>query len=534
MVSGTPKTDPALIISSVLKFRPHYIFATAWLFNMETLQFLLCRLKALLGPVRIILGGPEFLGNNEAFLRGNGFVDSVFKGEGEEIFPLLIRNIIEDSPQHSPEPWESLPGFEYLRPDGSYRKCAAVAVRDFPALVPPEKSRFFNWEKSFVQLETSRGCFNTCRFCVSGICNTPVRNIDPEIIRQRLKKIYRKGIREVRILDRTFNAQPLRAVRLLEVFRSFAGKIRFHIEIHPALINQTIKDTLSSLPEGLLHIEAGIQSLNDRVIEGCGRAGKTACAVEGLEYLVSLGKFEVHADLIAGLPGYTYKQLLMDANRLIGIGPHEIQLESLKVLPGTYFREKSRETGLIHSPVPPYEILNTKHITYDQLNRCMILSKILESWYNDPRWRKIFREIVLEYPDFLRELTEFLSGTGFLTRLYSFESKSELLYDYCKTRYPSVLGALSAGWVLNGLSLKKEPAAILRPWISRCPENASHYNPEEPECPLPDNPLSRKADGRYRYYYIIENENIHWFCFNKEIDRRRPVEYACLKYVRNH
>ena len=68
MVSGTPKTDPALIISSVLKFRPHYIFATAWLFNMETLQFLLCRLKALLGPVRILLGGPEFLGDNEAFL----------------------------------------------------------------------------------------------------------------------------------------------------------------------------------------------------------------------------------------------------------------------------------------------------------------------------------------------------------------------------------------------------------------------------------------------------------------------------------
>ena len=63
----------------------------------------------------------------------------------------------------------------------------------------------FRWDKQFVQLETSRGCFNNCRFCVSGIEKVAQQNIPIAELRRRLQNIASKGIRQVRVLDRTFN-----------------------------------------------------------------------------------------------------------------------------------------------------------------------------------------------------------------------------------------------------------------------------------------------------------------------------------------
>ena len=36
---------------------------------------------------------------------------------------------------------------------------------NFSELVPPEESRFFNWSKPFVQLETTRGCLTPVPLC---------------------------------------------------------------------------------------------------------------------------------------------------------------------------------------------------------------------------------------------------------------------------------------------------------------------------------------------------------------------------------
>ena len=69
------------------------------------------------------------------------------------------------------------------------------------------------------------------------------------------------------MLDRTFNYNNKRAKELLDIFREFSPDICFHLEIHPALLPQELKEELKALPKGLLHLEAGIQSLRDEVLE---------------------------------------------------------------------------------------------------------------------------------------------------------------------------------------------------------------------------------------------------------------------------
>lgn len=90
------------------------------------------------------------------------------------------------------------------RQENLYHDNGIARVMNFAHLIPPEKSSFFNWSKPFVQLETTRGCFNTCAFCVSG-GEKPVRTLPIETIRERLMEIHRHGIKNVRVLDRTFN-----------------------------------------------------------------------------------------------------------------------------------------------------------------------------------------------------------------------------------------------------------------------------------------------------------------------------------------
>ena len=292
IVSATINENVGMIVDEIYRHQPDIIAATTWLFNHEQLLHITARLKALLPNSCFILGGPEFLGNNEDFLHKNPFIDCVFRGEGEEAFPQWL------SCWNQPEKWDSIPGLCYMNPQKQYIDNGIARVLNFSRLVPPENSSFFNWSKPFVQLETTRGCFNTCAFCVSGE-EKPVRTLSIESIRERLQIIHSHGIKNVRVLDRTFNYNPRRAKELLQLFLEFNPDICFHLEIHPALLSEELKNELKKLPKGLLHLEAGIQSLREPVLQKSRRMGSLEDSLQGLRFLCSLPNMETHADLIA-------------------------------------------------------------------------------------------------------------------------------------------------------------------------------------------------------------------------------------------
>ena len=519
VVRGTIKSNTSQVVEQVLSYSPNYIFATAWLFNADCLSSILCRIKELLPHVQIFLGGPEFLGNNESFLRKNSFVTAVFKGEGEEIFNSFIISLLNGDNQ-----WKNLPGFEWID-DDNYYSSNTVNVKDFPSLSSPMDSPLFSWDKSFVQIETSRGCFNSCRFCVSGIEKFKVQDIPVEKLRGLLHSIVGKGVAEVRILDRTFNANPGRAIELISLFKEFAGKLKFHLEVHPALLHtitdgssvSLLKDILAAVPQGLLHLEAGIQTLQQDVLDICSRKGSCANALEGLKFLIGCGKFEVHADLIAGLPGYTFDSLVDDTLQLMEVSPAEIQLELLKLLPGTHFCLFANDYGLRHSPVPPYEVLQTPSISYSQLSRAMVLSRALDLWYNDSRWRNPFRDIFCGNRQLLLRLIDYLYDGDLVSQPLSLEGRGLLLYRFCSDFAREMAPCLALQWVKNGLSIKKEPAHAFLKW---------DINDAKTK-----NPLLVEGDPRYKYYYLDFCNSRHWFSFNKEIERVAPCSYFSEELV---
>lgn len=504
VVSATINENTGSVVNQIYRHQPDIIAATNWLFNHEQLLHIVSRAKALLPHCCIILGGPEFLGDNAAFLYKNKFVSGVFRGEGEEVFPLWLKVW-----NHSKEEWKSITGLCYLDENNQYQDNGIARVMNFSQLISPEKSRFFNWSKPFVQLETTRGCFNTCAFCVSG-GEKPVRTIPLEAIRERLNDIHQHGIKNVRVLDRTFNYNNKRAKELLDLFRNYPD-ICFHLEIHPALLSEELKEELSVLPKGLLHLEAGIQSLKESVLQQSRRIGKLSDALEGLKYLCSLKNMETHADLIAGLPLYHLSGIFEDVHTLAEYGAGEIQLESLKLLPGTEMRRRAEELGIQYSPLPPYEVLQTREISVDELQTAHYLSRLLDGFYNTPTWQSITRTLILENPSFLHEFLNHLVQTDVIDTPLSLERRGLILYDFCKSQYPDYLTQVSIAWIEAGMSLKKAPAERVRTKRQVPPESweviYGSYRENLRLCFLPTD----------------EEGHGYWFGFESEIQKIQPV-----------
>lgn len=447
IVSATINENTGMIVDEIYRHRPDILAATTWLFNHEQLMHVASRVKALLPEACLVLGGPEFLGDNEEFLRKNPFVDCVFRGEGEEVFPQWL------TCWNHPEQWHTVPGLCYLTPNKEYKDNGIARVLNFAGLVPPEQSRFFNWSKPFVQLETTRGCFNTCAFCVSG-GEKPVRTLSIESIRERLQLIHAHGIKNVRVLDRTFNYNPRRAKELLRLFLEFHPDIRFHLEIHPALLSEELKEELSLLPKGLLHLEAGIQSLREPVLEKSRRMGKLSDALDGLKFLCALPNMETHADLIAGLPLYHLHEIFEDVRTLAGYAAGEIQLESLKLLPGTEMRRRAEELGIKYSPLPPYEVLQTHEISVSELQTARQLSRLLDGFYNTPAWQALTRELILNDEQFLHRFLAYLTKANLIDQPMSLEKRGLILYEFCKQNYPEYQIQAAIAWIEAGMSLK--------------------------------------------------------------------------------
>ena len=514
VVRGTINDNPGVLAAAVAEHMPDVIAGTFWLFTHRMQLEVLSRAVQLLDDVKVVCGGPEFLGDNETFLRSHSYITAVIRGEGERALPDFLTNIDDRSR------WKEIEGVCYIDED-IYHDNGIARVADFASLKYPEESAFFNWDKPFVQLETTRGCFNTCAFCVSG-GEKPVRYQTLEQVSARLENIYKHGIKDIRVLDRTFNYDIDRACRMLDIFAEYQGRMRFHLEIHPSLISEKLKEKLEKLPKGLLHLEAGIQSLDSSVLEECGRKGSMETSIRGLEYLCSLDNVETHADLIAGLPEYCLDRLLTDINTLIGIGVDELQIESLKVLPGTQMRSQANIKEIKYSPLPPYEVLKTPSMSPEDMRTAMQISRTVDLYYNSASWQRVTRKLVCRNPDFLKSFTGFLKGSMVLDSPISNERRGVILYEYCLERHPDMVDEISISWIEAGLSLKKAPAGN----IVKIKHPETYLNGSVSQMTV----MYGTAEATHRYFLFSSEKRLIIFGYDSENHQPAPV-FMALSHI---
>ncbi len=443
-VTTTINDDEDRLILRLLAAKPAVICATLYLFNHEYVVRVLRKLKSLLPDTSIILGGPEFLGNNEAFLRRNPEIDAVLRGD-ESSFHLMLDYISD------PSKWNGIPGACFIR-DGRYSDNGfAKFADDMDGIPSPYEKGYFTRDRPFCQIETSRGCSGKCSFCTSSL-SEGTRYFSLDRIRSEIDCVDKAGIREIRIVDRTFNEDKPRAQGLLELFRTYPDS-RFHLEINPALVDNELMKELSLFKMKKLHIEAGIQTLCAKSLKAVKRFGSSTKMLTGLRKLMTLKNADLHVDLIAGLPLQNYRDVLSDVRKLISLNPHEIQLENLKILPGTPISHNP--SGIAWNPLPPYEVLKTGNMEFDELSRTKKLSRMLDSFLNIPKLKQLFKFGFRRDKNFLEKFLMHVEQNSDPSQKQHLDKRLLLIKDYGDKHDPMLAELTVFFWLSGGFDPDK-------------------------------------------------------------------------------
>ncbi|MBO5724609.1 MAG: DUF4080 domain-containing protein, partial [Lentisphaeria bacterium] len=264
-----------------------------------------------------------------------------------------------------------------------------------------------------------------------------------------------------RVLDRTFNFPQERGEALLRLFYSFAPEMKFHLEIHPQFLNDSLKQCLAEAPAGTLHIEAGMQSFSPAVQKAVGRNCDLEKTLDNLRCLCNNKNFETHVDLLGGLPEQTLESLCGDITLLMQCAPAEIQLEVLKILPGTKILRDLEKYKIAYSSNVPYDVMRTSTMSVQEIRQIRILSRLLDLFYNHTALHSVMLCAVKEskqvFPDLWQEFSDSGKDMASLVNL----KKRFLFLEEFFTRSGAGRGVktqLCLQWLLAGYPLNEGPA----------------------------------------------------------------------------
>src|SRR3954468_21020079 len=137
----------------------------------------------------------------------------------------------------------------------------------------------------------------------------------------------------------------------------------------PDRLPEALRATIAKFLPGALQFEVGVQTFNGDVAELISRRQDNDKLEDNLRWLKRKAGVHVHADLIVGLPGEDLASFAAGFDRLVALSPQEIQVGILKRLRGTPIVRHDQEWGMIYSPHAPYEVLATKTMDFETLQK---------------------------------------------------------------------------------------------------------------------------------------------------------------------
>ena len=220
-----------------------------------------------------------------------------------------------------------------------------------------------------IYVEASRGCPFTCEFCLSSL-DIPVRQVPLDAFLDQMQRLLERGVKQFKFVDRTFNLNIATSKTILEFFlaRHQPGNF-YHFEMIPDRLPAELREVIAKFPPGALQFEVGIQTFNPEAGALISRRQNFDRLADNFHFLRRETGVHIHADLIVGLPGEPLESFAAGFDRLVALGPQEIQVGILKRLRGTPIVRHDAEWQMAYSAHPPYEILQNKLIDFATMQR---------------------------------------------------------------------------------------------------------------------------------------------------------------------
>jgi radical SAM superfamily enzyme YgiQ (UPF0313 family) len=341
-VASTPTKE---VIDAIIEQNPRVVGIGVYIWNVEAATRLVAELKRELPAVTVVIGGPEvsYEVDQQEIVR---LADYVVTGEADLAFAALCRDLLDGRPPERKVIEAPLPVLDRVALPYHLYNDADVARR-------------------VIYVEISRGCPYSCEFCLSAL-EIPVRQFPLDQFLASMQSLLDRGARRFKFVDRTFNLNLRTSRAILEFFlERYQPGLFLHFEMIPDRFPESLRGVIQKFPEGALQFEVGVQTLNDDVAELISRRQDNAKLEENLRFLRDETGVHVHADLIVGLPGESTESFAAGFDRLVALGPQEIQVGMLKRLRGTPIIRHDTTWQMVYNRSAPYEVISTRLIDVD-------------------------------------------------------------------------------------------------------------------------------------------------------------------------
>jgi radical SAM superfamily enzyme YgiQ (UPF0313 family) len=455
---------PLEIVERLLALEPRIIGLGVYIWNVAPTTEVVALLKRLRPEVKIVLGGPEVSYETE----GQEIVrlaDHTITGEADLAFAEVCRALLEGA--------TTLPPI-----------IAAPLPQPAQLALPYDLYSDEDLAHRVLYVEASRGCPFTCEFCLSSL-DIPVRAFPLEAFLAALDGLLARGARQFKFVDRTFNLHLPTARAILQFFLDrWREGLFVHFEMVPDRLPPELRELIARFPPGALQFEVGIQTFDEATSKHISRRQNLARLEDNFRYLRTQTGVHLHADLIVGLPGEDLASFGRGFDRLVALGPQEIQVGILKRLRGTPIIRHDAEYAMIYSPHPPYEILQTRDLDFATLQRMRRFARYWDLLANSGRFRASLPLLWCDASPFVRflALADWLYARLRRTHQIALPVLAESLYTFLTTELglgeTTVATALAADGLDGSSFLPQDKGkALAKPARVKPPRRQSRHAP---------------------------------------------------------
>lgn len=382
------------ILQDIYIRKPDHIGFSCYIWNIDYVMELVENVRKVLPDTCIWLGGPEVSYNASQVLEQHPGVTGIIRGEGEEIFKNLLNTLANQNTSSQNQDVNTL---HYVKGISFRKDEEIITTPDAPPVdmsaIPFVYRNLDQFENRIIYYESSRGCPFSCSYCLSSI-DRNLRFRDINLVKEELKFFIDNKVAQVKFVDRTFNCKKEHSTEIWNFIKEQDNGItNFHFEVAADILNEQELDIISGMRPGLIQLEIGVQSTNDETITLIDRKMDFNKVAGIVEQLKSFGNTHLHLDLIAGLPKEGIDSFARSFNMVYEIKPEQLQLGFLKVLHGSKMELQTEENRLIYTSRPPYEVLSTKWMGYEDILRLKKVEEAVEIYYNSGQYSQSILEL---------------------------------------------------------------------------------------------------------------------------------------------
>jgi len=362
------------LLRGIVENRPQVVGFSLYCWNSTKFAALAERLKADYPEILLIAGGPD----------AERFVPERLKAE-EPGLPCRFDALFLGEAEASLPAW--------LAAAAAVLEAGACAAASGPAIIrakPCDASSLPSpWLEGILEprrggavaWELTRGCPFRCTYCYEGRGFSGLRHFPAERLETELELFTRSGVKEVFVLDPTFNTQGKRAMSLLKFFAEKGGDIDWYFEIRAELLDRAQAEAFAVIPCSL---QIGLQSVRPEVLKNIGREMDRKKFASKIGLLNRTGAV-FGLDLIYGLPGDSLSGFRESLDFALSLMPNHLDIFPLAVLPGTTLHGQSREFALEFDSQPPYLVKSQPGFSSGDMDAAVRLARACGTFYTKGR-----------------------------------------------------------------------------------------------------------------------------------------------------